>query len=44
MRTAKIDQTGWMPMLIRVFAGRIPLKESTAMTDQIVDRQANQSS
>ena len=44
MRTAKTDQTGWMPRLIRVFAGRIPFKESTAMTDQTVGAQANQSS
>ena len=44
MQTAKTVQTGWTPRLIRVFAGRIPFKESAAMTDQTVDAQANQSS
>ena len=39
MRTANTDQTGWMSRLIRVFAGRIPFKESTPMTDQTVDAQ-----
>ena len=44
MRTGKTDQIEWMSRLIRVFDGCIPLKESTAMTDQIVDGQVNQSS